>query len=327
MTHHLPKATAVAHSNIALAKYWGKKDETQNLPATPSLSMTLDALYTTTSVQFLEGLEEDEVTLNGSRLTGEDLERLSRFLGRIRNLSGLTLAARVESNNNFPTASGLASSASGFAALALGATRAAGLVLPRSEVSALARLGSASAARSLFGGYVALELDAACAHAVLPGDGFPLQLLVCVVTTLPKDKSSRSGMGHTAKTSPYYPAWVASAPSVYLRIHRALLAQDFEELGRATEHSALLMHASMFAAEPPLIYWSPTTLALLARVTELRSAGLPAYATMDAGPHVKVICEPINTRTLAAALELVPGVKQVIVCSPGPDASVKVEPS
>lgn len=327
MTHAFPRATAVAHSNIALAKYWGKSDVALNLPATPSLSMTLDRLSTTTSVQFVAGLVRDEVVLNGSLLAPEPLERLSQFLNRVRERAGIRLCARIESDNNFPTASGLASSASGFAALALAAVRAAGLTLSQAEVSDLARQGSASAARSLFGGYVALELNALSAQQVLPGESFPLRLLVCVVTTLPKAKGSSSGMAHTANTSPYYPAWLTHAPSVYARVKRALLARDFEELGRASEHSALLMHASMFAADPPLNYWSPTTLGLLESVSQLRNSGLSAYATMDAGPHVKVLCEPEHALQIESTLSRVAGVKEVIVCSPGPDATVEVAPA
>lgn len=321
----LPKATARAHSNIALAKYWGKGDVAQNLPATPSLSMTLSALHTTTSVVFEEQLARDEIVLNGVQLSGEKRARLTQFLDRVRTLAGLQRFARVDSHNNFPTASGLASSASGFSALALAATRAAGLAYTPEDVSALARVGSASAARSLFGGYVALELGAQSATRVLTGDAYPLSLLVCVVTLLPKDQGSTLGMAHTQKTSPYYPAWVDSAPAVYERVRGALLARDFDALGRATEHSALLMHASMFAAEPPLNYWSPTTLALLQRVSELRASGLPAYATMDAGPHVKVLAEPHNAQKIENALREVAGVKDVLVCAPGPDATVTLE--
>ena len=151
---------AVAHSNIALAKYWGKADAVRNLTAVPSLSLTLAALRTVTTVRFDDSLALDELSLGGVLVSGRPLLRVSKLLDTVRAQVGLTTRARVESVNDFPTAAGLASSASGFAALAMAATRAAGLELSLAEVSALARAASASAARSLFGGYVSLEARA-----------------------------------------------------------------------------------------------------------------------------------------------------------------------
>ncbi len=318
-------ARAVAHSNIALAKYWGKADEARNLPAVPSLSLTLDALRTTTRVEFDPALDADEGSLDGQPLAGRPLERVAKLLGAVRELGGTSSFARVESHNDFPTASGLASSASGFAALALAATAAAGLSLSLEEVSKLARAASASAARSLFGGYVALEAAAEHAERVLPGEHYPLHMLVVVATEAPKGTASTAGMGHTARTSPYYAPWVEAAPRVYGEVRAALVARDFEALGTAMEHSALLMHASMLAARPALLYFSPVTLTIIERVHELRAQGEPAYFTIDAGPHVKVLTVPERSAALASALGDVAGVKRVIVSGPGPDASVTLE--
>ncbi len=318
-------ARAVAHSNIALAKYWGKADEARNLPAVPSLSLTLAELRTITSVRFDAALAADEGTLDGQPFAGRPLERVARLLGAVRARSGVQAFARVESHNDFPTASGLASSASGFAALALAATAAAGLELGLEEVSELARAASASAARSLFGGYVALEASAARAERVAPGEHFPLQMLVVVVTEAPKATASTQGMGHTARTSPYYAAWLSAAPPVYRELRAALAARDFDALGAAMEHSALMMHASMLAARPALLYFSPVTLAVIERVRELRASGMPAYFTIDAGPHVKVLSLPERSAELARALAEVSGVKRVLVSGAGPDASVTLD--
>jgi diphosphomevalonate decarboxylase len=317
-------ARAVAHSNIALAKYWGKADVARNLTAVPSLSLTLAGLRTITTVAFDRDLGADEGVLGGAPLAGKPLTRVQKLLDRVRALAGTRAFARVESTNDFPTASGLASSASGFAALALAATRAAGLTLSLEEVSALAREASASAARSLFGGFVALEAGAERAERVCAGDYFPLAMVVAVTTAGEKSTGSTDGMQHTAATSPYYPAWVTDAPRVYARVRAALMARDFEALGVAAEQSALAMHASMLAADPAVIYFSPATLAVMHRVRELRRGGLPAFFTMDAGPHVKVLTLPERTQELEVELAAVPGVTRLIVTGPGPDASVEL---
>jgi len=317
------KAVAVAHSNIALAKYWGKKDEAENLPAVPSLSLTLAALRTRTEVAFDDSLERDVVLLGGAELSERPLERVRDMLDKVRSLAGLQRFARVESQNDFPTASGLASSASGFAALALAATRAAGLELPPAAVSALARESSASAARSLFGGYVVLDAGARRAEPLFSGSHFDLRMLVALVTRGEKATGSSEGMKLTARTSPYYPAWVAEAPRVYERARAALTARDLPALGEAMEQSALMMHASMLAARPGLLYFAPATLALIARVKELRAGGVPAYFTIDAGPHVKVLTLPERAAAVQSALAEVPGVVDVLVSAPGPDATLE----
>ena len=311
---------AVAHSNIALAKYWGKADALRNLTAVPSLSLTLAALRTTTSVRFDPALSVDEFSLAGESVSGRPLARVVKLLDTVRAEAGRQERARVESVNDFPTAAGLASSASGFAALAMAASRAAGLECSLERVSALARAASASAARSIYGGYVALPARGEFAERVRNGAEFPLEMLVAVTELGPKSTASTDGMGHTQDTSPYYPAWVESAPGVYAEVRRAVEASDFEALGPAVEHSALMMHASMLAAQPALIYFAPATLRVMERVRAFRKSGGRAYFTMDAGPHVKVLVEPGAAPELELELAKVAGVSSVLRSAAGPDA-------
>ena len=316
----LGRAIAIAHSNIALAKYWGKADVAGNYPAVPSLSLTLDALATITRVEFDPELTADSALLDGEALSGRPLERITTLLGKVRELAGIQFFAKVESRNDFPTAAGLASSASGFAALALAATRAAGLKLPTDRVSSLARAASASAARSLYGGWAALRTASAGAERVAPPEHFPVAMLVAVTAKGPKAIGSTEGMQHTSLTSPYYATWVAHAPALFEQVRQAVLARDLAALGAAAEQSALMMHASMLAASPAVIYFSPTTLAVVAKVRELRTRGLQAFYTMDAGPHVKVLTGEESAGEVASALAEVTGVQRVISCRPGPDA-------
>lgn len=318
-------ATAVAHSNIALAKYWGKADSERMLAAVPSLSMTLEALHTRTTVTFDAAIPADEVLLGDSPAQGRARSRVVALLDRVRRQSGLVQNARVVSTNNFPTAAGLASSASGFAALAVAAAAASGLSASGEELSSLARQSSVSAARSIYGGFVALGAGAEFAERVAPAESFEASMVIALTAAGAKAVGSSEGMDRTARTSPYYQAWVEHAPAVYERARRAIIDQNLEALGEAMEESALMMHASMFAARPALVYFTPATLAAMERVRALRTEGVPAFFTMDAGPHVKVLTRPSFATRVADALADTPGVLSVLVSRVGPDASV--EPS
>ena len=321
-------AVAHAHPNIALAKYWGKLAGGANEPSVPSLSVTLAGMSTTTRVVFLDGLEADRVVLNGRDADPRTVERAGVLLDTIRRESGFKHHALVSSSNDFPTAAGLASSASGFAALALAATYAAGLERDRAWVSDLARRTSASSGRSLFGGFVELLAgrgDGAmlAARPVVPAEHLPMRVVVAVTTEREKGTASTDGMNLTGSTSPYYAAWLAAAPGIFSRVREALLARDLEALGAAAEHSALAMHASAIAAQPGVLYWIGATVDTIAAVRALRASGVGAWATIDAGPHVKVICAPSDVDRVSSSLLAVPGVLRVIVTQPGQDATVE----
>jgi diphosphomevalonate decarboxylase len=317
---------AVAHSNIAFAKYWGKRDADENLPDVPSLSLTLAALSTDTHVRFDPELPEDEVALNGAPAEGASRAKVVALLDRVRAAAGLTCFARVASRNDFPTASGLASSASGFAALAVATLGAAGLSWSSAEVSALARRSSVSAARSVFGGFVTLDAGARSAQPLDAGPtAASLRMLIAVTQTGPKEVGSTQGMLLTQRTSPFYPGWRSAAPEIFGELRAALLAGELDRVGQAMERSALAMHASMFAATPALIYLSPTTLAAMACVRELRANGRFAYFTMDAGPHVKVLTLADQIDAVRSALETVPGVLRVMVSGIGGGARIVEE--
>jgi diphosphomevalonate decarboxylase len=317
------KVVAEARSNIALVKYWGKRDAALNLPAAGSLSLTLDGLTTRTSVELDSAFDADRLRLNGQDESGEALLRVSRFLDLVRPSPGLK--AHVESTNSFPTASGLASSASAFAALALAAAKSAGLDLSARELSILARRGSGSAARSIFGGLVEMQPGSqpdgrdAYATELLPETAWnDLRLVVAVVGQgAPKAVSSRSGMTHTQTTSPLYPAWLATVPGDLAAARAAIASQDLPRLGEIAEKSALTMHASALGASPGLLYWRGATVEAIHAVRELRRGGIQAYVTIDAGPHVKVLCVESQAEAVEGALGAVPGVSQTLLCRPG----------
>ncbi len=317
-------ATARAHANIALVKYWGKRHEGLHLPTNGSLSLTLDNLFTTTTVAFDAALPADTFVRDGAPREGGEAERVSRFLDLVRARAGLTTRARVTSRNDVPTAAGLASSASGFAALAAAASRAAGLDLSAAELSALARRGSGSACRSIFGGFAEWRKgdrpDGADSHgvAIASPEHWDVRMVVTLLSAAPKGRSSRAGMRDTVMTSPFYPGWLATVELDLLAARAAIAARDLEALGTVAERSALKMHATMLGAQPPFTYWQPATLAVMHAVWALRSAGLPAWITIDAGPNVKVLTDPAHVAAVEAALRAVPGVEGLVTCGPGP---------
>jgi diphosphomevalonate decarboxylase len=315
-------ASAVAHPNIALTKYWGKLEGMSRMPSVPSLSMTLDAMSTTTSVTFDDALARDEIVLNGIAASDKETRRASELLDRVRAAAAIASRARVESANDFPTASGLASSASGFAALIAAAAQAAGLAWSPAELSDQARRSSVSAARSIFGGFATLAAgvagrDVLAAEPIEGSIDWQVAISVVVTTLKQKDVGSTEGMAHTSATSPYYPAWVANAPRLFERARRAVIARDLEALGVVAEESAFAMHASAMAAAPALIYFNPVTIAAIERVRQLRKSGTLAYVTIDAGPHVKVLSRAADAARVATAMREVPGVEKVLIAPPG----------
>lgn len=332
MVRAMEAVTARACANIALVKYWGKRDALLNLPAAGSLSLTLAALVTETTVQFDEALADDELTLDGAPASAGELARTTTFLDLVRAQAGIPIHARVTSRNEFPTASGLASSASGFAALAVAASRAAGLALEARELSILARRGSGSAARSIFGGFARMHAGSASEDAYAEPVASPLleriRMVIAVVGGgAPKQRGSRDAMDHTAATSPFYRAWLELVPRDLAAVHAALEAGDLERLGALAEANALAMHASAIAARPAVLYWQPATLALLARVRGLRECGLAAWATMDAGPHVKVLTTADDAPTIAMQLRDLDGVTAVTISAPGAGAAIAAGPA
>jgi diphosphomevalonate decarboxylase len=319
-------AESEANSNIALIKYWGKLERVGNYPAVPSLSLTLSGLRTTTRIELDDRLQADAVTLDEEALIGRPRDRITNMLDEFRRRSNIARFARVTSHNDFPTSAGLASSASGFAALVTAANAAFATNLERSALSSLARAASASAARSLIGGWVELPVGADAATELAPADHWPLVLLVAVTMSGKKPIGSSEAMNLTRDTSPYYTAWVKHAQGLFDEARDAVLCRDLVRLGAAMEHSTLMMHATMLAARPAVVYFSPGTLNVMQAVGRLRSQGVPCYFTMDAGPHVKVLCNASDCDALREALTLVDGVLDVIVAKPGPGARLRITP-
>ncbi|WP_449280634.1 diphosphomevalonate decarboxylase [Leucobacter sp.] len=298
-----PSATARAFPNIALVKYWGKRDEALMLPAAGSLSLTLDAYATTTSVTLDDGTAEDRFELNGEPQCGDRLRRVTRFLDLVRERAGSSAHAIVRSRNEAPTGAGLASSASGFAALATAASAAYGLPLDPASLSRLARRGSGSAARSIIPGVSVWHAgDGDETSFAEPVAAPELRMVIVTVDERQKAISSREAMRLTALTSPFYAGWVSSTEQSLEAMLEACRDGDFTRIGRITESHALRMHAVIQSADPPVRYLSPTSIAVFDAVAALRDRGVEAYATADAGPNVCVVVRPDEAGAVADAL-------------------------
>ncbi|KXH81737.1 diphosphomevalonate decarboxylase [Sporosarcina sp. HYO08] len=318
------QATARAHTNIALIKYWGKRDEELFLPTNSNLSITLDRFFTTTSVVFDRTLTSDQFFLNGKLASGEETAKIARLLDIIRKMGGKDIYAKVDSDNQVPTAAGFASSASGFAALAAAATKAIGLDVDEKTLSIIARQGSGSACRSIYGGYVEWQKgekeDGSDCYAkqILEEDAWDLSILSVLLESKQKKVLSREGMKRTVDTSVFYDGWLKTVEQDLQVAKAAIADRDFIRLGEVLEKNALKMHATTLGADPPFMYWQSATFDVMYEVQALREAGIHAYFTIDAGPNVKVICRPEDEQAVKEAMLKIPTVQDVFICHPGP---------
>jgi len=316
-------ATAEAHPNIALVKYWGKRDGADNVPATPSLSITLSDIRTRTRVDVDPALASHSVRLNGVVVRDA---RIDACVARLVARSAQPQAKlSIVTDNDFPTAAGLASSASGYAALVTALDAALGLKLSAVERSLEARRASASAARSLYGGFVTLsggaDPDSWIARPELDAAAWPLAVVIAICSEKPKAVSSGAGMRQSA-TSPFFTRWVETAAADFAAARAAVANRDFDRLGAIAEANCLAMHAVMLSARPGLVYWTGATVDCIDCVCRLRDSGQRVFFTIDAGPQVKAVCEPASAEPVRAALERVPGVERVLVVGLGDGAHI-----
>lgn len=322
------KATANANSNIAFIKYWGNRDQFLRLPLNDSLSMSLEALTARTTVEFDDGLKEDQVEIGETEITPATRERVVKHLDRVRAESRVTAKARVVSRLNFPAGTGLASSAAGFAALTLAATCAAGLGLDERALSVLARLGSGSACRSIPGGFVewvaSMSSVTSFARTIAPADYWDLRDVAVVVTE--QAKRVGSSEGHlAAPTSPFLGERLNRLPGRFHRSKRAVLERNLHALGPDLEAEAIELHLMAMTSRPPVYYWSAEMVRVIEAARAWREQGLPVYFTLDAGPNVHLICEGKDADQVAASARGTEGVREVIPSGVGGPAHLSEE--
>ena len=317
----MQKTTATAHSNIALVKYWGKGDEKLRLPVNSSAAIALDNLTTTTTVEFREDLKNDEVELVGEGFEVGEVEKVSKHLDRVRGMAGISLKAKVVSQNSFPKAAGMASSASGFAALSVAAAGAAGLALSEKELSILARQGSGSASRSVPGGvsvwHGGTSSETSYAERIdYPKDWDLHVLLVMAEDTSAKKVGSTEGMA-LATTSPYFKIAVEEAEKDIERLKEAMQGGDWRAFGKVVEDECFRLHMLCMTTTPNILYWRGITVEVFQKLLKLREAGVEAFFTVDAGPHVHVVCKGRDVEQVKQSLGELSGIKTIIECEIG----------
>ena len=315
------RAAAQAQPNIALIKYWGKRDLEKNLPAVGSLSVTLDNLWTKMTVEF-SGLEENDVLTVNQTGNQELLPRISACLDLVAGVD--RPRASIISECNFPIAAGLASSASAFAALVVAASKASGNDRDRLSLARIAGAASGSAARSLFGGFVELQASDSSINVetIMAANDWPLSVVVAITEENAKPVSSGAAMNRSAETSPFYASWLERQADDLESARDAVLRRDFAQLAAVSEHNCLKMHSVMWGSRPPIVYWNSVTLSCMEAVRRLQSDGHAVFFTIDAGPQLKAICLPDASGLVRDSLDACAGVIRTMVSGLGAGATL-----
>ena len=312
-------ASAQAQPNIALIKYWGKRDIEQNLPAVSSLSVTLDSLWTKMSVEFSDALSADNLTVN----TATDEKMLPRISACLDLVAGTNRQrASIDSESNFPIAAGLASSASAFAALVVAASEAAGQNNDTLSLAKMAGAISGSAARSLFGGFVELQAGESNidVETIVDAGEWPLTVVIAITEESAKPVSSGEAMIRSATSSPFYSSWIEQQPAELATAREAVLRKDFAQLAAVAEHNCLKMHSVMWGSRPPIVYWNSATLSCMEAVRRMQDDGHAVFFTIDAGPQLKAICLPDEADLVRSALDACSGVVRTMASGLGAGA-------
>lgn len=317
------KATAVAPSNIAFIKFFGKVGENLRLPANNSLSMCLSEATTTTTVEFSPIYKNYDIEIKNGDFDEREKKRIREHLDRIKKIARINSYAKVVTQNSFPKSSGIASSASGFAALTLAASAAAGLKLSERELSILSRLGSGSASRSIPSGFVEWKKGknslSSYAYSLYPPSFWDIRDILAIVSD--KAKKTTTTEAHKLGTvSPFYKERIKNIDKTIKAIKEALQKKDFTSFGEILEEETLNMHAVMMTSKPSLFYWTDRTVRMILSVWQWRKKGLPVYFTIDAGPNVHLICEAKNEKTVVSYIKKLSYIKRIIINKPAQGA-------
>lgn len=317
------KSTAIAPSNIAFIKFFGKTNDELRLPANSSISMCLSAATTTTTVEFSSKYNQDIIEIVGDRFSDKERIRISSHIDRIRKIAKVKQFAKVITQNSFPKSSGIASSASGFAALTLAASSALGLSLTDLELTVHARLGSGSAARSIPDGFVQWnkgeKSNNSFAYSLYSPNHWNILDILVVLEDHPKSVSTTDAH-KLAATSPFYKQRIAAMDEKIEKFKQTLKKRDFTSFGKIVEEEAFNMHAVMMTTTPSLLYWSAKTVELISAVWEWRQKGLSVYFTIDAGANVHLICEEKNQQNVVSAVNSLKIVKSIMINKPSKGA-------
>ena len=317
----MSEVTAIAHPNFALIKYWGKTDFVNNIPAMSSISLTIDTLTSTTKISQQPEMQENIWELNGERQP--DLGQLLPTLDYLSKVGKVNEPCLIQSDNNFPTAAGLASSASGVASIVVAYNSLFDLGLTNQQMAKAAMLGSGSAPRSLFPGLVLLDIENQCdCHTLAEPNQWPLSVIVCITDDQRKTISSREGMEISRKTSPLYKAWLKVNASHIKQAKNAINERNLRALGQIAEENCKQMHEVMRTSNPSINYMTNKTINCINAIETIRSSGVDLFHTVDAGPQVKIICKTEDSGLIQKRISSLPSVRQTLLANIGYGARV-----
>ena len=301
--------------NIALIKYWGKRNTIKNLPAVDSISITLDNLWTEMNVIFSSDLSNDELFINEKKQNN-----ISRVKNCIDSICGEQRDyASIMSRCNFPISAGLASSSSSFSALVVAINS---LMKKKWNTQLLANQAgsvSGSAASSILGGIVKLnnEPEKIRITQLLSPNDWPLRVVIAITDKKEKAISSSKAMKLSADTSPFYSSWVEDQNDDIKEANSFISKKDFEGLASISEHNCMKMHSIMWTTRPSIVYWNSTTIDCMHAIRDLQRNGESVFFTIDAGPQIKAICLPENEEKIAKKLNEIKGVQSIMTSGLG----------
>ena len=279
--------TVRSYANIAIIKYWGKKKEKEMVPATSSISLTLENMYTETTLSPLPAdATADVFYINGQLQNEAEHKKMSKIIDRYRP-EGAGFV-RIDTKNNMPTAAGLSSSSSGLSALVKACNAYFQLGLNRKELALEAKFASGSSSRSFYGPLAAWDKDSGEIYPV--ETELKLAMIMLVLEDQKKPISSRDGMKLCVETSTTFEEWIRQSEQDYEDMLVYLKENDFKKVGELTEKNALAMHATTKTATPSFSYLTDASYEAMDFVRQLREQEESCYFTMDAGPNVKVLC-------------------------------------
>lgn len=291
--------TVTSYANIAIIKYWGKENQAKMIPSTSSISLTLENMFTTTSVSFLpDTATSDQFYINGVLQNDEEHTKISAIIDQFRQPGQAFV--KMETQNNMPTAAGLSSSSSGLSALVKACDQLFDTQLDQKALAQKAKFASGSSSRSFFGPVAAWDKDSGAIYKV--ETDLKMAMIMLVLNAAKKPISSREGMKLCRDTSTTFAEWVEQSAIDYQHMLTYLKTNNFEKVGQLTEANALAMHATTKTANPPFSYLTKESYQAMEAVKELRQEGFACYFTMDAGPNVKVLCLEKDLAQLAERL-------------------------
>jgi len=314
---------AIAHPNFALIKYWGKSDASNNLPDMSSISITIDTLFSTAKVSYDSTLKKDLWILND--IEQESLGQIKPTMNYLKSFKPAKDFCVIESTNNFPTAAGLASSASGVASIVVAINELFNLNLSEKELINAAILGSGSAPRSLYSGFVYLNKKNYSCETILDSNQWPLKIIICQTSSDRKLVSSRDGMRISKSTSSYYKDWVNDQDNDIKKALKAIKMKDFDLLGEVSEDNCKKMHKVMETSSPPLIYRNATSHLCIQKIEEMKVNGIGIFYTIDAGPQVKIICKAQHADQVISEMKSIPNIQDIIEVNIGQGARLTNE--